>query len=197
LHALAAEAVPAEAVAAGLIQRTDEVVTAAITSFGLERTGAEVIRRAMGSFVPDEDRLFEGAEELLRTAHDRGLRTVIVSNTFWRDADGYRRDFEDLGVGDLIDEVVTSLDTGFRKPHEAMFAEALRLAGCGATECVFIGNSEELDIEPAAQRGMRTILVAIEEPALARSRADAVVTSLAEAASTLRAWTAAEDTRVQ
>jgi putative hydrolase of the HAD superfamily len=143
----------------------------------------------MGEFVPDEGRLFDGAEELLRTVHDRGLRTVIVSNTFWRDAGGYRRDFEDLGVGDLIDEVVTSLDTGFRKPHEAMFVEALRLAGCEARGCCFIGNSEQLDIEPAAQRGMRTILVAMEEPAPERSRADAVATSLADAASTLRDWT--------
>ncbi len=193
LHALAAEAVPAEAVQAGLIQRTDEVVTTAVVSFGLEQTAAEVIRRAMGTFAIGEeraqDRLFDGAEELLRTAKDSGLRTVIVSNTFWRNADGYRRDFEDLRVGELIDGVVTSLDTGFRKPHGAMFDEALRVAGCAASECVFIGNSEQLDVEPAAERGMRTIRVAIEESAPDESRADAVVTSLAEAASTLLVWT--------
>jgi putative hydrolase of the HAD superfamily len=112
---------------------------------------------------------------------------VIVSNTFWRDAAAYVKDFDDLGL--QIDGAVTSLDTGFRKPHGSMFDAALSIAGCDATECVFIGNSEQLDIEPAAQRGMRTILVAIEEPAPERSRADAVVTSPADAASTLRAWT--------
>ena len=112
---------------------------------------------------------------------------MIVSNTFWRDADAYVRDFGGLGLE--IDGVVTSLDTGFRKPHASMFDEALRLAGCDARACVFIGNVEELDIEPAAERGMRTIRVCIEDPVPERSRADAVVTSLHDAAEIIRDWT--------
>jgi FMN phosphatase YigB (HAD superfamily) len=198
LRRRSAEAVPAEALAAGLIQRTDDVTNAALEAAGLDsRPGAaEVVRVAMGGYVVSGERLFDGAADLLRTARDCGLRSIIVSNTFWRNAAGYVQDFGDLALGDLIDGAITSLDTGYRKPHASMFDGALRLAGCDARECVFIGNVEELDIEPAAERGMSTILVCIEDPVPERSRADAVVTSLAEAASTLRAWTAAEDTSV-
>ena len=70
-----------------------------------------------------------------------------------------------------------------------MFDAALALAECDQTECVFIGNVEELDIIPAAERGMRTVRVCIEEPFAEHSRADAVVTSLGQAADVLRSWT--------
>jgi putative hydrolase of the HAD superfamily len=122
----------------------------------------------------------------VRTCDELGLRTVVVSNTFWRDAAAYLKDFSELGLE--IHGAVTSLDTGFRKPHPAMFDQALALAGREAREYVFIGNAEELDIEPAAERGMRTIRVCIEDPVPEVSRADAVVTSLPEAAELLTSW---------
>jgi FMN phosphatase YigB (HAD superfamily) len=190
LRRRAAEAVPAEALAAGLIQQTDNVTRSALDAARVTSPDAAgVVRRAMGQFFVNQTQMFDGAPELLRAIHGAGLRTVIVSNTFWRDAAAYVK-IDDLGF--KIDGAVTSLDTGFRKPHASMFDAALSIAGCEATECVFIGNVEELDIEPAAERGMRTIRVCIEDPVPERSRADAVVTFLADAASVLRRWTRRE-----
>ena len=114
----------------------------------------------------------------------------MLSNVQVRGAPEYWRDFADLGVQHLIDSVVTSLDVGFRKPHRAMFDAALREAGCPAAECVMLGNSEHQDIRPALELGMRTILVAIEQPPPATTAAHAVVTSLSQAGLFLAEWTA-------
>jgi FMN phosphatase YigB (HAD superfamily) len=50
-----------------------------------------------------------------------------------------------------------------------------------------IGNSEDNDILPACALGIRTLRVAIEEPAPAGSAASQVVGSLTETTSMLRA----------
>ena len=78
--------------------------------------------------------LFPGAVELLRTMRELELRTALVSNTAWRDAESYRRDFVYFGAGDLIDAIVTSLDLKVRKPHDAIFRVATEMAECKAKE---------------------------------------------------------------
>ena len=184
------KAVPSESLPTGEAQRTAEVVNASLARIGLDGEEAQAtVRRAMGLLTVEESSFFTGALDLLRLTHESGLRNVIVSNTFWTDAGGTARNFERLGVPELVDGFVTSLDVGFRKPNAAMFDAALALAECDQTECVFIGNVEELDIIPAAERGMRTVRVCIEEPFAEHSRADAVVTSLGQAADVLRSWT--------
>jgi FMN phosphatase YigB (HAD superfamily) len=186
----AMKAVPNESLPTGEAQRTAEVVSASLARIGLDGDEARaVVRRAMGLLSWNESSFFPGAIDLLRATHEARLRNVIVSNTFWTDAAWSAALFERIGSGDLVDAIVTSLDVGFRKPNAAMFDAALALAECDPTECVFLGNVEELDIVPAAERGMRTIRVCIEEPLPEHSRADAVVTSLGQAADVLRSWT--------
>ena len=72
--------------------------------------------------------------------------------------------------------------------EELRFQAALELAGAPPRSCAIIGNSEEADIAPAAVLGLRTILVAIEEPPPAGTIADATATSLREALRILRSW---------
>jgi FMN phosphatase YigB (HAD superfamily) len=113
---------------------------------------------------------------------------VIVSNVEVRGALEYQRDFEDFGIAHLIDAIITSLEVGFRKPHHAIFAAALAEARCAPEECVMVGNSEEKDIQPAVERGMRAIRVAIEEPLPQSSAAHGVVTNLAAVSELLSRW---------
>jgi FMN phosphatase YigB (HAD superfamily) len=189
LRLRAMQAVPNESLPTGDTQRTAEVVTSALAEIGIDSdTAHATVRRAMGLLTVEEPSFFPGALDLLRMTHDRGLRNVIVSNTFWKDGASSALDFERMGVPELIDGYVTSLDVGFRKPNAAMFYAAIALAECDPTECVFLGNVEDLDILPAAALGMRTIRVCIEEPRALTSRANAVVTSLPEARKILRDW---------
>jgi FMN phosphatase YigB (HAD superfamily) len=173
-----------------LAQDTDGLVLRVAGGLGLRLDQATVpaVRRAMNAPAAGLVEMFDGAPELLRTLRDLGLRTVIVSNAYWRDAACYRCDFEAFGVAELLDGIVSSVDVGRRKPDPAMFAAALAIAGCDAWECVMIGNVEEKDVLPALSLGMRALRVApgAERPPL--SAAGASVTSLRDAVAVVREW---------
>jgi putative hydrolase of the HAD superfamily len=172
------------------VQRTDEVVRKVGAMLGLRLESREVgaVVEAMSAPGLLRDDLFDGGDELLRTIRELGLKCAVVSNTFWRSGNRYREDFRQLGIGEFVDVVITSLDLGVRKPNPLVFEAALRELDCRAGESVMIGNSEEMDVRPAKTLGMRTIRLAFEETSPRQGAADAVVTSLADAAAVLRAW---------
>jgi FMN phosphatase YigB (HAD superfamily) len=145
------------------------------------------IRRAMALPVADRMKPLPGAIELLAEIRTLGLRTVIASNTYWRDAQSYWEDFRLLGMAGYIDAIVTSVDAGHLKPHPAVFEMAMRIAETTAERCVVIGNREENDIEPALALGMRTILVHPDDPKPVFSRAHAVASDLWECAEAVKA----------
>jgi FMN phosphatase YigB (HAD superfamily) len=180
--------------AAGLagqsVQDTDELVWQALHDVHLPPTPDQVaaVRAAMCLPAVEHVRLFDGAVGLLRTLKRLELRTVVVSNVAWRDANAYRRDFQDFGCGSDIDEVITSADLGVRKPHPGMLVAALRMADCPPERCVMVGNSEVNDIRPAVQQGMGAVLVQIEDEPRATTRAHATARSLPEVAAIVAAW---------
>jgi HAD superfamily hydrolase (TIGR01509 family) len=136
------------------------------------------VRRAMALPIDERIHPLPGSLELLQAIRSLGLRCVIASNTYWRDADGYWEDFRTLGMAPYIDAVVTSVDAGHLKPHPAVFELAIQAAGVPAAECVVIGNKESNDIEPALAMGMRAILVYPDDPPPGSSRAHAVAPDL-------------------
>ncbi|MGH2756740.1 MAG: HAD family hydrolase [Actinomycetota bacterium] len=174
-----------------LEQDTQALIEETLRELDVANSDGRDVREAMCVPASEGAALFPDAAQLLRTVADLGLRTIIVSNTAWRDAEDYRRDFEFFGVSNHIHSIVTSLDVGFRKPHPSMFRAAFEASGCDPSECVVIGDSEEKDIAPAVAHGMRSILVAIERPPPAQSGAQAVATSLQNAGDILRKWTSA------
>jgi FMN phosphatase YigB (HAD superfamily) len=144
------------------------------------------LRRAMSIPVSDRMRPLPGARELLAEIHAVGLRVVIASNTYWRDADSYWDDFRLLGLAEHIDAIFTSVDAGHLKPNPAVFKMAMRWAGSQPDRCVVIGNREENDILPALALGMHAILVHPDDPVPVSSRATAVAPDLWACAQVLR-----------
>ena len=140
------------------------------------------------------NRFFAGAREFLSKLHEIRARVVAVSNTFWRSSEDYARDFERAGVLQYFEAIITSLDEGVRKPDLRIFRSALRLARVDAADTVVIGNSERMDIQPAVRLGIRSVLVAIEDPLPSGTAAHAVVTSLDELADLIRSWAYSEQT---
>jgi len=190
LRAALEEAVTA--FSAELVQDTEALITRVAERLGLhlDVATALAVRRAMNAPADRLVTMFPGAPELLLTLRELGLRTVIVSNAYWRDAVAYRRDFDALGVGGLIDGIVSSVDLRRRKPDPAMLVAGAAAAGCAARECVMIGNVEEKDVLPALVLGMRALRVAPGAERAPRSAAGASVTSLVDAAAVLRRWAA-------
>lgn len=173
---------------APMVFGADELITGCLHRQGLPVDAQTIsrIRRAMAIPVHDRFQLLPGARELLQAIRELGMRTVVASNTYWRDADSYWEDFRALGVGDLIDGIVTSVDAGHLKPHPAVFELAMRWAGVDAHQCVVIGNREDNDIGPALALGMKTILVYPDDPKPEHTRADAMAPDLWACAQVVR-----------
>jgi FMN phosphatase YigB (HAD superfamily) len=166
----------------------DELITACLGREGLPADAQTIsrIRRAMAIPIHDRFQPLPGAKELLETIRELGIRSVIASNTYWRDAESYWDDFRALGMADLIDGIITSVDAGHLKPHPAVFELAMRWAGAAAERCVVIGNREDNDIAPALTLGMKTILVYPDDPKPMNSRAHVVAPDLWACAAALR-----------
>jgi HAD superfamily hydrolase (TIGR01509 family) len=145
------------------------------------------IRRAMALPVADRLQPLPGAVELLSKIRSLGMRSVIASNTYWRDAESYWEDFRLLGMARYVDAIVTSVDAGHLKPHPAVFEMAMRAGGAPPERCVVIGNKEANDIEPALALGMRAILVHPDDPVPTASRAHAVAPDLWACSQALKA----------
>jgi FMN phosphatase YigB (HAD superfamily) len=166
----------------------DELIAGCLGRQGLAADAQTIsrIRRAMAIPIHDRFQPLPGAKELLEAIHDLGLRAVIASNTYWRDADSYWDDFRALGMAHLIDGIITSVDAGNLKPHPAVFEMAMRWAGVPADRCVVIGNREDNDIVPALALGMQTILVYPDDPKPSTSHAHRVAPDLRACAEALR-----------
>ncbi|MGH7761527.1 MAG: HAD family hydrolase [Candidatus Dormibacteraceae bacterium] len=171
------------------IAGAEVLIAASLVRQGLASEAVSIarIRRAMALPVADRMKPLPGAIELLGEIRALGMRSIIASNTYWRDAESYWQDFRVLGMADCVDAIVTSVDAGHLKPHPAVFEMAMRVAKCPPERCVVIGNREENDIEPALALGMRTILVYPDDPKPASSQAHAVVPDLWECARVLKA----------
>ena len=97
--------------------------------------------------------VFDDAVPALRFARSRGLAAVVVSN--WDASLG--RQLARLGLGALLDGVVTSAEVGVAKPAPAIFEAALSRAGVRAADALHVGDSLEEDVHGATAAGVRAV----------------------------------------
>lgn len=90
---------------------------------------------------------------LLRSCHERGLATAVVSD-FYIPAEHFRRLLESHGLAPWVDELFISADFAVTKGHSGrlydMVAERL---GCSPKEMVMIGDNAHADGRMASARG--------------------------------------------
>lgn len=103
----------------------------------------------------DEMELFDGVRETLRELQDAGLDVAIVSNLTTRIQ---MKKIDRLGVGDLVDLVLTSEETGSEKPASVMFTLPLAQLDRRPSETVMVGNDVETDVEGGNAVGLTTVL---------------------------------------
>jgi putative hydrolase of the HAD superfamily len=105
------------------------------------RLAAELTARSGAAVDPERliARMFERFEHapdmsgLVRRAHEAGLRTALLSNSWGNE---YPRD----GWAEMFDVVVISGEVGMRKPDADIFEHTLGLLGLTAPECVFVDD---------------------------------------------------------
>jgi putative hydrolase of the HAD superfamily len=102
------------------------------------------------------DGLFAGVQpdvamvEAVRAAHDAGIRTALVSNSW-----GVHRYPHDL-FSEIFDGVVISGEEGTRKPAKRMYELGAERAGIAAEQCVFVDDLP-FNLTPAQELGMATV----------------------------------------
>jgi len=97
--------------------------------------------------------LIDGALETLSYLRER-YRLGLVTNGF---TDIQQVKNERTGLAGLIDMMLTSDDAGVMKPNTAIFHSAADMIGCPPGECLFVGDSYEIDVAGASESGMRTV----------------------------------------
>jgi putative hydrolase of the HAD superfamily len=101
-------------------------------------------------FVP-----FPDAATALGSLRAMNLRSAVVSN--WDCSLGGL--LGGLGLGGLLDAVVTSAEAGVRKPDPRIFEIALAAVQCPAERAIFVGDSIDIDVEGGRAAGMRSVWV--------------------------------------
>ena len=96
----------------------------------------------------------DGAEELLKTLHDRDIRTCICTDMT---AHIQHRKLMALGLADCIDYMVSSEEAGVEKPNPAMFRMCLDKMKVQPEQCMMVGDSFERDICGAAGVGITPV----------------------------------------
>ena len=140
-------------------QKTAELVVARLAEEGVEATAEQVERicRAFALPLRDVVDLADGVREAIEEIHAMGIPMVLCTNTLWRNDADVRRDWAELGFGDLFAGYVSSHDAGYGKPHPAMFERCLELVGADASRAAIIGDRPERDLAGARRVGMRSI----------------------------------------
>lgn len=118
-----------------------------------ERRFAEILGIDSDGLI---DGLFAGVQpdvamvEAVRAAHDAGIRTALVSNSW-----GVHRYPHDL-FGEIFDGIVISGEVGTRKPAKRMYELGAERAGAALGDCVFVDDLP-FNLTPAQELGMATV----------------------------------------
>lgn len=143
-----------------------------LTEFSMDESTAAVLGQALGRAATAEEvaafvaaYLTEwnaavvypnGMADLLRDLAD-AHRLAVVSNTHSPTLVGDHLDA--LGVSDLFDAVVLSVEIGRRKPHPAIYRTALDRLGIDAGAALFVGDTYAADYQGPRQLGIRALLI--------------------------------------
>jgi putative hydrolase of the HAD superfamily len=119
--------------------------------------------------------LFDDTLPALARLREAGYRVGLVSNWSW----GLHEILDHTGLVTQLDCAVVSARAGYRKPHPAIYRQALAAIGLPAASVLFVGDSPKADIEGPLAAGMTPVHIdrfAIHPPCAAV----ACITTLAE-----------------
>ncbi|PCN50605.1 hypothetical protein B6U99_03620 [Candidatus Geothermarchaeota archaeon ex4572_27] len=121
---------------------------------------------------------YPDAEACLEALSSLGYRMAVVSNVSVHEMaeETLRR----LGLDRYFEALVTSASVGWRKPHPAIFNEALRRLKVEAEGAAFVGDDPWADVYGAKSVGMKAIWLRRRPQPEPPTRPDVEVSSLSE-----------------
>jgi putative hydrolase of the HAD superfamily len=102
--------------------------------------------------------LYEDALSILETLRQREYKIGLITNSM---LPMWMRDVElrAYGIIDYFDVRITSGDTGYMKPHPAIYRHALASLDASPERAVFVGDRPENDIAGANEAGLVSVLM--------------------------------------
>ena len=99
--------------------------------------------------------LFSDTLDALQRLKALGLKLGIVSNFDTR----IYSVLDSLGIRRFFDVIILSSETGFTKPDPRIFKSAVRALGIPASTILMVGDSPDVDVEPAIRAGLSAVLL--------------------------------------
>jgi HAD superfamily hydrolase (TIGR01549 family) len=152
----------------------------------LEKFTAEVMEASWYTAKTLDDE--EGMADALDELNDMEIRLGCVSNAFMS-FETLERILDERGLGKHMEFVISSADTGIRKPDEAIYLTAVQRLGLAPEEVVYVGDRVSADVEGPAKIGMPGILTRQyrdEDPASGSVTPAAVIQHLRELPDVIR-----------
>ncbi len=135
-------------------------VSEALSNLGFDVSAQDArVKAALNVFFQDFIDTFvlrAGAKRLLSQTQTR-FKVGLISNFTY--APVIHKSLRELGISEYFNAVVVSEEFGWRKPHGAIFLNALGHLQVGADETVYVGDSPLEDIKGARDAGLQTIFI--------------------------------------
>lgn len=96
----------------------------------------------------------DGALDTIKALKGQGIRIGIGTDMTAR---VQFLKLETLGILPYVDFLVSSEEAGSEKPEQAFFARCVEKAGCGADECLFVGDNLTKDVLGAVDAGLHGV----------------------------------------
>jgi HAD superfamily hydrolase (TIGR01549 family) len=121
----------------------------------LERFTTEVMEASVYTAKAEDEE--DGMAAALRELDSMEVRLACVSNAFMG-FETLERILDAKGIGEHIEFVISSAETGIRKPDEAIYLAAAARLGLAPEDIVYVGDRVSADVEGPAKIGMPGIL---------------------------------------
>jgi HAD superfamily hydrolase (TIGR01662 family) len=135
-----------------------EIIAKTLRKAKLEVLGVDIVQNAIMEFYRPEIEAWQLYPDTIRTLEalrKQELRMGLISNT---KSDWFVGTLlEKLNLRQFFDVVITSAETGLRKPRADIFMKALGSLNIKASEAVFVGDSLNADILGARAVGIQSI----------------------------------------
>ncbi len=163
---------------------TSQVLIDALKDYGFPEIEPDLIWHALKEMYAISEahwKLEEDAEETLQWLQAQGYRLGLISNASDRE-DVYTL-LRQANILHYFELVQISAESGFRKPHPAMFQIGLDYFKVQPSECLMVGDRLELDIRGAKESGMASAWITRrvemnDSQALVKFEPDLILSSL-------------------
>jgi putative hydrolase of the HAD superfamily len=100
--------------------------------------------------------LYKGVKETLQKIHNGGIKNIVVTDNEASEDELRRNILKRFEINEFIDKVITSKETGVKKPDPYIFEHALKFYSLKKEEVLFVGHDKD-EIDGATELGLRAV----------------------------------------